>query len=339
MFGKRRSTDTPNRGLLNFDLECLEQRQMLAGDVGVALSGDTLVVSGDDDGNRIEVVIDANTITLEGRGTDINGGRDPVVFNADDVAQIDVDLFGGNDRFEFVTDGDAGAIGDSLEAIQVFTGDGNDQVTFELTDWESGLDLLNVGTGNGNDRFTFEADNFDAFFDDGFGLFTGEGSDRVEIELGNSSDIDAEAFFVDSGGGRDRLNLQLDRSEIFGERIDLLTGGDRDQVNFEIVDSGLEAEVLNIDTGNDSDRLEIELSEFSEVSAQDSLFVSTGSGDDRVNITAEEQAFIETEFLINISTGEGRDQIELAADGGILVSEEDLVIDSGNGDDLSLIHI
>ncbi len=218
-----------NRRRLN--LEQLESRQMLAGDVTVSVVGGVLYLNGDNDGNAISISATANpdefTISSADGSTTINGGAAPVTIGGA-TGGADITLTNGDDRLEFDTTnrpihfsgeltislGDSTAIGQSLSVA------GNNGITIagDLVVRSDGeLDLL-------------QFNNVQVAGD-------------LSIDLGPSADMDAEGqvrFEAGSVGGDVRIDTygqyQIDLvTDIQGSvRLDAGTSGDHYRIESSI---------------------------------------------------------------------------------------------------------
>ena len=109
-----------SRRKFQFSYQRLEQRNLLAGDVSVALQGSTLVVSGDELSNQIDV-------SQNDSGEVIFTGRDSTTIN-------------GQAEFSFT---------ESFDRTLFELGGGDDEVVID--GFEAGRELRFIG-GNGDDR-------------------------------------------------------------------------------------------------------------------------------------------------------------------------------------------
>src|SRR5262245_60625264 len=102
-----------NKGFRRFLTgEQLESRAMLAGNVTASLSGGRITIRGDAEDNEITITqVDADSYTVTGVATDVNGDALPVDFDGV-TAGFNIDLRGGNDilTIEAATDPIAGNV-------------------------------------------------------------------------------------------------------------------------------------------------------------------------------------------------------------------------------------
>ena len=135
---------------LALDIEPLEQRCMLAGDVRVSLSGaGVLSVTGDNADNVIDILsLSASTITVDPRGdTTVNGGAPgaPLTLSFDRLTDLRINMRGGND-IVFVSASSAEA---PYRNGTFIGGSGNDFVRFTDIDFTGSL-RISLGTGEVN---------------------------------------------------------------------------------------------------------------------------------------------------------------------------------------------
>ena len=215
-----RSRNRSSNKLHAFRYEQLERRCLLAGDVGVALEGGTLVITGDQLSNQIDVSQEANgDVVFTGRdSTTINGlteftfseafnrtrfqlneGADEVILNGFEAGREFRFLGGnGNDRLEanavtaryYHIQGNAGddtvalMQSSSRQSAYFHMGDGSDVVA--VVSFIAGRNFKVYGDG-GNDTFTSDALNVRRKFR----LNLGNGNDQAlisgETNVGRSS--------------------------------------------------------------------------------------------------------------------------------------------------------
>ena len=81
---------------LSYDL--LEQKQLLAGDVGVSIRAGNLIVTGDNLANTVSITSDdSGTATVQGTDTLVNGSENPFVFNGS-IKNVFLRMANGNDQ-------------------------------------------------------------------------------------------------------------------------------------------------------------------------------------------------------------------------------------------------
>lgn len=243
--------------------QSLEGRRLLAGDVTVGLSGSTLVVTGDDLANQIEVSQDANgEVLFTGLdSTTINGQTEFTFAQAFERSRFQ--LNGGADEVSF----------DGFESGREFRflgGDGNDRL--EAT----GVSAYNYHVrGNaGDDAFqlTDSLSRRSAYF------FLGDGDDVLAVESFDAG----RNFKVYGNAGDDTFasnTLSVDRKF----RVNLGSGDDQALIAGES-DFGKSAKIR---LGSGDDFLGV-LPDLQDATAtfNKSTFVDAGNGDDVVVIDA-----------------------------------------------------
>ena len=121
--------------ILDFELELLETRQMLAGDVSVRVAGGDLIVNGDSNGNEIVIRSTATSgeFLVQGiGGTKVEGTNSVTVQGVDDDVRIN--LRGGDNIVLMTAYGsDFLCHNFSVNDVRIRTGNGNDIVEFDNT--------------------------------------------------------------------------------------------------------------------------------------------------------------------------------------------------------------
>ena len=84
-----------NKNLLETEVESLESRFLLAGNVEAVVRGGTLFIEGDDLGNRITILGNGTTVNIEGDGTTVNGLETQDFTGV--TKNIDIRMRGGHD--------------------------------------------------------------------------------------------------------------------------------------------------------------------------------------------------------------------------------------------------
>lgn len=283
-------------------LESLEDRDLKAGDVTVFLSGDDLVITGDNAANEVRIRQSLGRLVVEGlNGTEING-RDRAfkAFVGDDVR---IDLNGGADKLTidhetpllFHTDIKGDLKIDEVEDVKLFNMDLRGTLD---------VDLENV---SGRVRM------FD-FVVEGLASIHGTGGlQRAELNAG----IFDQNLSVDfSGGGNDTVQLGGVTAD---KNVNITTADGRDDVRVEFFTRiGLD---LNIDTGTDDDYISV-----SSTILGDDLNIDVGSDDNEVVINS----IIVDDIFVNLDDG---DDDVLTID----VEQADLVRIDADADDI--LHI
>jgi RTX calcium-binding nonapeptide repeat (4 copies) len=270
----------------SLNMESLENRQMMAANLTVALTDGVLAIVGTEQADTIVVRQVNNRLSVDG----VSGS-----FDASNVKGIAIDSRGGHDYVAMDVAGqvvfkptiiDAGAGNDHIRG-----GYGDDVVNLgagdDITVTHGGHDRVYGGAGNdriwtgdGNDKVSGDDGNDEIVLGAGNDLvYSGAGHDRIWGETGDdrvsAGDGDDWVF---GGAGSDAIYGESGADEVFGELgndvlmggngIDKLRGGDGDDQLY----GEAEADWLYGDAGNDT------------------LFGGTGSdriygglGDDRLN--------------------------------------------------------
>ena len=171
--------------LLELEVESLETRKMLAGNVSVNVSGDNLVIKGDGEGNRIYIYESGGTVWVSGEDTELTGdgegaGKFDTEIVATELNKLTVKLKGGDDFLRIT--------GDGIEIngiARINTGGGHDDVLLaseaaKAVDFESSGESYGkflIKTGGGDDDV--EVDYWD--FYGAMSLMTGSGHDNVYV--------------------------------------------------------------------------------------------------------------------------------------------------------------
>lgn len=269
---KRPST---NRKL---SLEQCESRQLMAGNVSVAVNSGNLSITGDDAANGVQITQALNSTGQPIQGSyvisGLNQGNSATLLNGQAgpltrtgiTGNVDVNLRGGSDRF---TTGIAAPRHLFANDLTVHMGEGNNSVNLNNI---SVRDDVTVTSGSGVDDVLVRGVVGNSIFSSDANLLiaTGGGADRVSL-LNFFVRNDAS---IDSGGGN------------FIDTVNLITGNIADDL-FISTHDGADSVLLHglgvnddatIDTGSGSDNLTINESEM------DELFALTGNNDDHVGM-------------------------------------------------------
>ena len=273
---------------LDFGIDSLEQRRMMAGDVHVQLRGDHLIVTGDAEGNAVNIGLDSHG-NVEVRatpnyGTTVHGGSTGMINGS--INKISVRSKGGDDIVRLINcldvrggvniqtssgddfvEMDCVLVGDD---VKLSLGSGNDQAQIE----DMSLDTFSLNAGSGNDDLELES----LTIRQGVRWNLASGNDELYVRYSEVSGTSR----IRTGSGDDAVRLQADR---FVSYVDLRTGSGDDSLHFQPPFFG-DAEVefrqgakLNLGSGDDSLDLE------DNPRVLDSASISGGSGADYVNIT------------------------------------------------------
>ncbi len=316
-------------------VERLEFRAMLAGNVTVNLSGNNLVIRGDNADNQIAIVqLGAGQYAVLGlNDTEVNGDTDPV-FRSGITGNIDVDLKRGNNvlgvgndveglvgiaqdlgvevdesdvllALELLDEANAPEDFSAPKHLNVRTGDGHDAVGII---GNIGL-RINADLGGGDNALAIRTSNVG----DDIIVRSGSGDDVVEVA---ETDID-QMLDVNLGNGNNRLLVFGTEA---GESAIVHTGSGRDVVVFdgsEIDDN------LIVRTGNGNDSVYLEDYEFEGMFVGKNVDIDTGSGHDYFALSSDVGGDLK------VKTGSGNDE------GGIYQSDigRDLILETGDGHD------
>ncbi len=250
---------TPRLSPVAAQMECLESRTLLTGNVMVSIAGNSLFVFGDDAGNSVELTRSGDVLVVRGLdGTTINGQSADFLVR-DGSTEVRRSLFaylnGGDDTFAF---GPGVAV---RKDAYVNLGEGNDTFAIHGSRISKGL---TVDLGNGTDSVSL----LNAFVSRDLLIVGGSGDKNLSFEdtvLGNHVTI-----LTSSGAD----NIVFDECVIEDDTY-IATNSGNDNVL--ITNTGLVGNVT-IDTSSDDD--------FVQIQATSRLYFTTtlylGSGNDNL---------------------------------------------------------
>lgn len=246
------------------NLESLEGRWLMAGDVTVNVIGGNLFIVGDDASNHI-VVSDgaaAGDVDITGVGTDVNGGASHTASGV--TGNIFIVMRGGGDQVDLEDL-------NTPKNLAVTMDDGNDTLNIGLTE----PDAVTVGRsaalalGPGND--TLNANYLHVIQE--LAIQAGTGNDDVNLGSVVTVDLDiiARDLVVNLGRGENTFNgIGLDVKRAIG-----IGGGNGDNtINL----TRVEANIVAIATGDGDDEINID-----DLTARH-VGLSTGKGNDDATI-------------------------------------------------------
>ncbi|QDU88519.1 hypothetical protein Pla175_18970 [Pirellulimonas nuda] len=306
-------------------MQSLEAKAMMAGDVGVNLSGGVLELSGDNASNHVNIQqLDADSYRVEGLGTSLNGQSTPLTLHG--VKTISADMNGGDDRLSIF--GQTKSIQQLDGDLKIEMGTGNDSVNVDglwitgdasiVTDESlksgrpQGADAvrvddfnawgtLNISTGGGSDDVSITADGWTVAYE-GFGIDTGQGTKEADnVNLKNV--FTWAGMEVDTSDGADRVTAS--NVLVYEGDFDIDTHGGNDSVT--VRDSNMDWQLTNyntslkINTGSGNDHVVVE-----NVTVRGNVEVSTESGADDVRIFNTH-----ARDTIFASLGSGDDDLEI----------------------------
>ena len=282
-----------NRGL---QIENLEHRRMMAGDVAVDMIGGELIIDGDEAGNAVMVSqLNNGDFRIQGLYTDggytkINGESEMTVSG---VNGMQIDLGEGNDRV-FINKSHGGSPLTVEGDLDIRTGGGSDLVRILNTKVKGEANIVtdqDSSTGSpwyaeqpsGDDIVQVESMEVDGDFD----IRTGGGSDTVDFDAyfpANWPNWNVTSDLrIDTGSGTTEGDI-VDLDYIFAsEQVNIFTSDGDDQV--------------------DTDR----------VSGKTGFYVTTLGGDDTVNISNTDMDWkgIGDSAHIGVFTGDGDDTLTM----------------------------
>jgi hypothetical protein len=227
-----------------YQIEHLEGRRLLAGDVIAAVVAGNLVVRGDGFDNAIIVDgegLAAGQVRLSGTdGTSINGSGEPLLLEGI-THDVRVIMPGGRSSV-MVRDVQVG------RDLGIRTGDGDDTILIQRVEVGG---YLHVATFAGGDGITIE----DAAVGGRGGLFSGGGSDWVRVEGSRFG----SHLILRTGAGNDGQDWVVLRRTSIGGNLHLATYGGDDRIHL----LGVEVEGrAGVFAGSGRDDVAVELSRF-----------------------------------------------------------------------------
>lgn len=279
--------------------ECLQSRELLAGDVTAAVQGQMLVITGDDQANGVMLTYDAASRSFQVRGVDAGGS--PTTINGLDTSQpANVPSF-TNVKTVYV------GLGKGDDVFQTGSPAATDVV---IAKW------LSIEMGEGNDHVVLgQAGN-------GAG---GSAPVATSLQVGTG-------LKVDLGDGNDQLDLANAR---IGQRLQIIAGNGDDQIRFptEFTPTGQTTpqvfpvqvrDNLFVSLGSGEDVLQMR-----HVSIRRNLLIQDGDGS--ADITLDD---VQASKRIDIHTAGDADEVSLE-----WVRAKQLAINTNGGlDQVSLAH-
>jgi len=261
-------------------LEQFESRQMMAGNVSVAFSGNDLLITGDGESNGVQIS-QARTslgapilgtyfisgLTAGGSGTTINGQASVIVRNAND--DVLVNLGRGDDRFN-TGPGSATARHFFANHLTVNLGEGNNTTNLNNI---SVFDDVTVTSGTGSDSVFVRGlvGNSTSHPDANLTINTGEGVDSVSVV----NYLVRGDISIDTGLGN-TIDGVLVSTGTVGDDVTIRTHDGDDTVNINLTTV---LDDVTVDTAGGKDKF------FMSDSDCDELFAFLGSQDDTANFS------------------------------------------------------
>ncbi|MCA9247437.1 MAG: hypothetical protein KDA42_09990 [Planctomycetales bacterium] len=281
--------------------ESLESRELLAGDVSVAVVNGKLKLEGDGRDNAVEITAGDTSDSFVIRGlaqgapTTVNGQDSVTVSNV--TRKVKFKMGGGDDVLVL----DSGS-GDGLilpEQLKVFGHEGDDRVRIAATGGSrvkiKGDVTLDLGTGDDTVDVYSEGDGLGVVAKQRFHTIMGSGNDSV---------------MFDAVGGTARVKVKGDTF--------VQLDGDDDNAVFTAHDDDTRIQLkgdLTINGGDRHDTIRLEaLTENAQMLAYGKVNIITGSGNDRVRAQAmADNALISLMDDVDISTASGKDELLIDA--------------------------
>jgi hypothetical protein len=302
----------------SLNVERLEKRELMAGDVLARVEGNMLVIWGDDADNSVTLTFSSATQSYRVSGRDAGGSATTIngldtsqpgnVVEFSGVRQVYVGLNGGNDDFAA---GSAAAVDTVIEKwFSIDMGDGDDVVQLGAAgNAPSGaspialsLDIgtsLNVNLGGGNDQLLLA----NAEIGLGLNVQAGTGNDSVifDTEFTQAGATEPTIFpvrvsgsvSISLGGGADTLSMKNASLQRSLKVLDGAGAADLDISNVSV------KKRIDIHTGSDADNIDLNA-----VRAQQ-LAMNTNGGVDVVSLT-------NCRFTtLNVKLGAARDNLRI----------------------------
>ena len=190
-----------------FEVESLESRKMMAGDVSVSVTDGDLVINGDNENNEFMIIgtgVDSPYDIIGVNGTSINGQSAITVDELTD--DIRINLKNGDNTL-----GLSNVY--AKDRMRVRTGKGNDTIVLE----ESGAKrMLNINSGSGDDSIYLYRSGSRRI-----DVRTGAGNDELALDNSQTQYLNAK-----TGGGNDEMYVG-DTTFVFHARTNLGAGADK----------------------------------------------------------------------------------------------------------------
>jgi hypothetical protein len=285
-----------SNGQLDLEIEPLEQRQMLAGNVTAVITGaGDLVITGDSSGNQIDVVIGSSgEVSVVGSGgTTVDASE---LMGAEVTGDVKIDMGDGNN---VVTVDDYGA---GIQDVDFKSGAGADSI--EISYFET-TGNFKFDSGDGNDIVNIHGVTVEGSAT----VVVGGGNDTLDLDLvttGKKKNITVSASSGDN-------TLNLDDVESYAGKLNIKTGSGADTIS----GYGYGKYGAKVNTGAGNDVMEFSISSFKNIA------VATGSGDDFVDLE------VSTLYgSTKVATSKGNDTISVEGD------SKKLTIAAASGDDV-----
>ncbi len=244
------------------EIEQLESKCLLSGNVTAQVIGDSLWIEGDTDDNSVELVVESGNILLRGlENTTINGDQPEVVLfrgQSSIGGSLHVQLREGNDQFEInsIVVGQTSFLRGSY---------GDDDIAVRSTQFTKGLFVYG---GTDADRILFQ----ESQIGNNLFVFGMHGHDTI---LANELNVGHDFFFF---GGRDNDAVVMDGSTVQNNSF-LFGGGDNDTYN--LFNSDFSNKLMVFGAGGD------DTVNLSSSSVATKSFFDLGSGNDNLIVNSQ----------------------------------------------------
>ena len=189
---------------LEWNVESLESREMLAGEVSVAVAGDNLVFKGDSGDNELILYVSGGTIWVNGEGgTTLTGDATSNIFDTeiseDNLNKLTVKLIDGNNKLQI--------LGVDIHGkAKIATGNGDDIV--DVYGGGSSAAKMVINTAGGNDQLYANDWTFDGAVKAKLGAgvdyaYVGNGANTVYFNSKTVLNMGTDNDTVVIGGGLD----------------------------------------------------------------------------------------------------------------------------------------
>jgi large repetitive protein len=227
-------------------MECLERRELLAGNVNAAIDGQNILrITGDNASNQIHVqevarIDGALGIRVIGINTNINGSSQAAEFRVPS-RDVVISMGGGNDSVFFAPQAPSRIA--QLRRLEIFGGPGQDRINVQRVNVSQGTVPLRINTGIDGSGDVVQLGVVTVGAGQDALVSTGGGNDQIRI--GNSTF--RRNLTINAGDGADTVNLV--NAQVVGQ-FTLNAGTGADVVNLEATTLGGSA-ALNLGDGAD----------------------------------------------------------------------------------------
>ena len=291
-----------------FHFERLETRDLLAGNVNVAVNAGELDITGDAASNAIQVTqLASGQWKVTGIATKINGGNAAfTTTNANPVTgDIDISLGQGNNTLQMLN-------GNAPANVNIISGSGNDVLKLSNLTCNPSVGTISIDAGDGSNVATLT--NITTGFE--ISITGGANADAIAV-----SNVDTLALEISAGNGTNVIAL----NNASTRDMHISGGANTDSVALNNVSSFKD---LEVDLGDGTNALT--LNHFSQ-SDSFSTTITAGNGRNSITLANVNLERSPDGGHLSIQTGDGPDAISLA---NVHLSGCPLSIIAGNGNDV-----